>query len=138
MSDKPWKVTERRVAKMAKGKRNPVGTGLCDVASEWLVIEVKHREKLPKWIADDLDKARRKAQVGQLGLVLLHQKYSHDDVIIMARSDFENWFGWSRPEDDDTIDDGFGSVWSAWCCRCGEKSMSIVRPGKVQCGNCGG
>lgn len=39
--------------------------------------------------------------------------------------------------DDDIIEDGFGSVWSAWCYMCGRKSMQIVRPGKVQCGYCG-
>ena len=42
-----------------------------------------------------------------------------------------------RKRDDDTISDGFGSAWSAWCPSCGEKTMEIVRPGKVQCGNCG-
>ena len=38
---------------------------------------------------------------------------------------------------EDIIEDGFGSMWSAFCPRCGEKSMSVVRPGKVQCNNCG-
>ena len=33
----------------------------------------------------------------------------------------------------ETISDGFGSVWGAYCPTCGEKSMSVVRPGKVQC-----
>ena len=36
-----------------------------------------------------------------------------------------------------TISDGFGSIWSAFCPTCGEQSMEVVRPGKVQCGNCG-
>ncbi len=40
------------------------------------------------------------------------------------------------PKDDCVIEDGFGSGWSAWCPMCGEESMSIVRPGKVQCNNC--
>ena len=40
-------------------------------------------------------------------------------------------------DDNDTIGDGFGSEWSAWCPMCGEKSMEVVRPGKAQCGNCG-
>lgn len=40
-------------------------------------------------------------------------------------------------EDDDIIEDGFGSEWSAWCPVCGRKSMSVVRPGKVQCNYCG-
>lgn len=32
-----------------------------------------------------------------------------------------------------TIEDGFGSVWSAWCPECHEKSMQVVRPGYAKC-----
>lgn len=45
--------------------------------------------------------------------------------------------GLYEPLDDSTIDDGFGSEWSAWCCMCGRKSIHVVRPGNVQCGYCG-
>jgi hypothetical protein len=37
----------------------------------------------------------------------------------------------------DTIEDGHGGFWSSVCPECGEKAMHIVRPGKVQCSNCG-
>lgn len=37
----------------------------------------------------------------------------------------------------DTIEDGYGGAWSAWCPECGRKTMQIMRPGKVQCANCG-
>ena len=43
----------------------------------------------------------------------------------------------SEEKDNATIEDGFGGEWSAWCPRCGCKSMSVVRPGKVQCMWCG-
>ena len=33
------------------------------------------------------------------------------------------------------IEDGFGNVWSARCPDCGELTMVVVRPGKVQCVN---
>lgn len=36
----------------------------------------------------------------------------------------------------DTITDGFGSEWSAVCPTCKQKTMEVVRPGKVQCTNC--
>ena len=49
----------------------------------------------------------------------------------------EKCMGLIEPKDDSTIEDGFGSCWSAWCPSCGNKSMSIVRPGKVQCNHCG-
>ena len=35
------------------------------------------------------------------------------------------------------ISDGFDSVWSIWCPMCYNKSMQVVRPGKVQCEECG-
>jgi hypoxanthine phosphoribosyltransferase len=38
---------------------------------------------------------------------------------------------------DDTIEDGFGSVWSKVCPTCKERSMVVLRPGKAQCNNCG-
>ena len=37
----------------------------------------------------------------------------------------------------DTIADGHGSAWSIVCPDCGKRTMHVVRPGKVQCGECG-
>jgi len=37
----------------------------------------------------------------------------------------------------ETIEDGFGSTWGAWCPECHKKTMVVVRPGKVQCNHCG-
>lgn len=34
---------------------------------------------------------------------------------------------------DKTIEDGFGNAWSITCPTCGQDTMEIVRPGKVQC-----
>jgi hypothetical protein len=42
-----------------------------------------------------------------------------------------------KPKDNDIIEDGFGSIWSAWCPMCGKKSMHVVRPGDAQCSHCG-
>ncbi len=36
----------------------------------------------------------------------------------------------------ETISDGFGSTFPAWCSACKTKSMRIVRPGDVWCENC--
>src|SRR3990167_4551624 len=38
-----------------------------------------------------------------------------------------------KTEEDPPIVDGFGSVWSQRCPACKKLSMSVVRPGKVQC-----
>ena len=36
-----------------------------------------------------------------------------------------------------TVADGCGGLWARRCPDCGEDTMVVVRPGKVQCGNCG-
>jgi hypothetical protein len=38
---------------------------------------------------------------------------------------------------EDQISDDSGNIWSATCPECNQKTMQVVRPGKVQCGNCG-
>jgi len=48
----------------------------------------------------------------------------------------EKCLGLIEPKDNSTIEDGFGSYWSAWCPSCGKKSIVIVRPGKAQCNHC--
>lgn len=35
------------------------------------------------------------------------------------------------------LKDGFGNQWSPRCPECGDKTVEIVRPGKVQCKECG-
>ncbi len=42
-----------------------------------------------------------------------------------------------KPLKKEIVEDGHGAMWSAHCPECGEKTMHVVRPGKVQCGNCG-
>ena len=34
-----------------------------------------------------------------------------------------------------TISDGFGNFWDKLCDICGENTLEIVRPGKIQCYN---
>jgi len=38
---------------------------------------------------------------------------------------------------DRLISDGFGSAWSIVCPECEKPIMQVVRPGKVQCPDCG-
>jgi ribosomal protein S27AE len=35
------------------------------------------------------------------------------------------------------ITDNHGSYWSKTCPQCGQDTMEVIRPGKVQCGRCG-
>lgn len=40
-------------------------------------------------------------------------------------------------ENDNTVSDGFGNFWMNFCNKCEQRSIEVVRPGKVQCINCG-
>ncbi len=95
MPNSTWKSTERRIAKVFGGRRlGPTGSDTPDVLTPWLSIEVKHRSKLPAWIVEALDKARRGAEVGQLGIAIFHEagKHGEGDLIVMSAGDFRAWF----------------------------------------------
>lgn len=36
-------------------------------------------------------------------------------------------------QSEEIIDDGFGNKWVNHCCKCGQATLEVVRPGKVQC-----
>ncbi|GAP05911.1 hypothetical protein ATHL_00752 [Anaerolinea thermolimosa] len=102
-----WKATERAIARRLGGKRVPI-TGRArgsapDVAHTWLSIEVKHRKRLPRWLADAIDQAVAAAVEGQLPIVILHESgQRHDNDLVLTRlSDFESWFGSIGGDDED-------------------------------------
>lgn len=43
----------------------------------------------------------------------------------------------TEAKEGEIVSDGFGNTWSAFCPTCKNKTMQIVRPGKVQCSMCG-
>lgn len=49
-----------------------------------------------------------------------------------GRKELEKDFG------KDYLEDGYGNYWKVHCWNCGEKSVEIVRPGKVQYTECNG
>jgi hypothetical protein len=51
----------------------------------------------------------------------------------IAKCKFEGTSEQASPE---TIDDGFGSTWSAYCPTCKQKSMYVSRPGEARCSKC--
>lgn len=94
-----WKSTEREIARRLGGERVPI-TGrnkrgdAPDVEHEWLSIEVKHRKKLPNWIADAMSQAQASQRGEQLPIVVLHEnRQRFDDAYVVIRlQDFEDWF----------------------------------------------
>jgi len=96
MPDKVWKAVERKLARRfgttRVGARDDVQM---DIDAGHLSIEVKHRDKLPKWIKDAVVQAIRNAGVSQLPIVILHESgQRHDnDIVMMRLKDYEEWYG---------------------------------------------
>ena len=91
---RPYKQTERRVARVLGGRRTG-HTGKADVTAGWLVAECKHRKKLPAWLKDAIAQAKRNAGVSQLGVVVLHEhgQRGDRDIVCLSLADWLEWFG---------------------------------------------
>jgi hypothetical protein len=91
-----WKRTERRVAEELDAKHTSErGVSRPDARSEWLVIEVKHREHLPQWIVSALEQAEKFAKKDQLAIAVLHGKGARikNSLVVMRLDEFHAWFG---------------------------------------------
>jgi len=95
MADAAWKRTERRIARLFGTTRvGPTGKLGPDIIGDKVAIQVKHRQKLPKWMQAAWDTIFRQAhEMGKLGLMVLHQHGDRDDLVILSLKDFLNWFG---------------------------------------------
>lgn len=98
---KTWKSLEYRVAEAIGGKRTSAPwRNAPDVTNDWLVVECKHRQQLPKWIVEAVEQARSYANGAQLGVAVLHELHKHqkNDLVVMKWGDFQEWFGGTLPE----------------------------------------
>jgi hypothetical protein len=94
MTDKTWKAVERRVARILDGKRvGATGAATPDVVNDWLVVEVKHRARLPQWLTTAVAKIRSQAGKERLGVVVLHEKGARYGIVCLNLHDFRDWFG---------------------------------------------
>jgi len=102
MPDKQWKRTERRIAHQFGAERTGPGRpNDPDIRTSWLSIEVKERYLLPEWILRALRDAQRKAKPDQLPIAVLHETGSKDDLVVLSRKDFIDWFGGEQKGGDD-------------------------------------
>lgn len=88
-----WKSVERRIAEAIGGQRvSDPGRSSPDVIDDggYLVAEVKHRAKLPKWIKAGLKQAQRHAKSDQTAVLVLHEKYKRagDCLVVMDLQTF--------------------------------------------------
>jgi len=89
-----WKDAERRTARKLGGERvGCTGRHTPDVITDWLAVEVKHRRRLPVWIAEAVASARQHAGQDRLGIAVLHEHGKHDSLVVLSLADFREWFG---------------------------------------------
>ena len=94
MPEPLWKQTERRVAKFLGGEvTERIGRKGVDVRTDWLAIEIKTRKTLPLWLKDAVAYARKEAAEAKLGIAVLHELNSHNDLVVLSIHDFRQWFG---------------------------------------------
>ena len=95
MPNAVWKEHERRTARALGGERvGPVGREGPDVVA-WdgrLVVECKHRSRLPQWLTGALAQARAAAGPDQLGIAVLHEHGRHDSLVVLSLADFALFF----------------------------------------------
>jgi hypothetical protein len=77
MADKPWKATERDVARHLGGERYPANSGgRVDVESPTLVVQVKHVQRLSlaqlEALATEIEQIG--AEKGKIGLVVVKRR----------------------------------------------------------------
>jgi len=88
---KAWKEHERRTARRLSGTRTGNrGTATADVEAGAWSVECKSRKELPGWLLDAMAQAKRNAQPGQTGIVVLHQvgQRSDNDIICIRLADW--------------------------------------------------
>ena len=86
-----WKACERAVAAILGGERvGCTGKATPDVVTERLAVEVKHREKLPKWLTAAMEQAEQNAPEDKLPVVVLHEKHKRhcQDLVVVRLAHF--------------------------------------------------
>jgi hypothetical protein len=93
-----WSVKHRpfqaQSAKRLGGERHG-HLGGTDVITNWLSVECKHRQSLPRWLKDALEQAKHHADDDQLALAVPHEHgpQHDDDLVLLSPADFARWFG---------------------------------------------
>jgi hypothetical protein len=89
-----WKAVERKVAKIAGGKRTgATGRNSEDVGHSTYSFEVKHRDRFPTWLTAAYVQAKKNAPVGKVPLVVLHEKGSRDYMAVLPLSELVRMTG---------------------------------------------
>lgn len=86
MGDTAWKRAERRVAKVVGGVRVPrTGKEGPDVVGDDVVVEVKYRQRLPRWLMVAVEKVERNSQGKFPCLVLVEKGKRVENALVVLR-----------------------------------------------------
>ncbi len=90
MTDKSWKVAERRVAEILGGERvlvnGRIRSSAPDTAHDTLSIEVKSRKSIPAWLTGAMEQATASSRDGRLPVSVIHvQGKPYADALCVMR-----------------------------------------------------
>ena len=96
-SRRSWKQHESLVAASLQGTRNPL-TGIpnCDVDAGPFAVEVKTRERFPKWLTHAVQQAKDAAGTTRTGIVVLvesRQGVKARRYVLLTLEDWQQWHG---------------------------------------------
>lgn len=91
---KAYRALETRLARRLNARRNPHGPEPApDIENAWLAAQVKHRERLPQWILDQVAQAQQLAGPSRLPLALIANLHNPTTLVVMELADFLAWHG---------------------------------------------
>lgn len=92
-----WKAVERKVAKLLKGRRNPLSGGSSghtrgDVIHRDFYVEIKYRKRWAIWKIWEDTRLKARAE-DKLPLVVIKQKGKHGELVLLSLQDFVKLVG---------------------------------------------
>lgn len=99
MPEKPWKRAEQEIADLVGGYRvTSKGIEAPDVVCDTLVLKVRLRKELPRWIVEGVEKVRRLAPRYRLGGMVMVENETGAKYLILRLSDYLAWHQGKKPE----------------------------------------
>lgn len=97
MSNKPWKVLERKAAKLIGGKRIiGLGRKMEDVSSDIFIVECKQGKQVPisiyNWYMQAKQYLKRPENSKKIPLVMMQHPKRKISLVILSANDFKNLF----------------------------------------------
>ena len=98
MAEKPWKRAEQEIADLVGGYRvTSKGIEAPDVVCDTLVLKVRLRKELPRWIVVGAEEARCLTPRFKLGGMVIVEGGTGDKYLVLRLSDYLDWHQGKKP-----------------------------------------